>query len=217
MSPVMPSPGIPGAPALELGPLPSHARMRTVDERVVRAPAIRLFDLVRDVERWPELLPHYRYVRFREQRSDGGGLVEMSAYRPFGPIRWPTRWLSEMQVIDGRRAGTTDSSPTIRFRHIGGVTRGMEVEWSFTPEESVSAPSQAARATRARIVHLWDGPRWPLIGTFAAIHVIGPVFVHGIASRTLAGLGAAAEAASSGEASMAEEVMSKGRTIGGRA
>ena len=57
----------------------------------------------------------------------------------------------------------------------------MEVEWSFTPESG---------GTRVRIVHAWDGPRWPLIGVFAATAVIGPVFVHGIASRTLAGLAA---------------------------
>jgi hypothetical protein len=36
-------------------------------------------------------------------------------------------------------------------------------------------------------------PGWPLIGPVAALAVIGPVFVHGIASRTLAGLAAAAE------------------------
>ncbi|CAN5714791.1 hypothetical protein BH23GEM1_BH23GEM1_07820 [soil metagenome] len=44
-----------------------------------------------------------------------------------------------------------------------------------------------------RIVHAWDGPRWPLIGVYAAQVVIGPVFVHGIASRTLAGLARVAE------------------------
>ena len=38
------------------------------------------------------------------------------------------------------------------------------------------------------IVHEWDGPRWPLIGRAAAAWVIGPVFIHGIASRTLAGI-----------------------------
>jgi hypothetical protein len=37
-----------------------------------------------------------------------------------------------------------------------------------------------------------------LIGGFAATKVIGPVFVHGIASRTLAGLAAAAERGSNG-------------------
>jgi len=43
------------------------------------------------------------------------------------------------------------------------------------------------------IVHTWTGPRWPLIGSLAANLVIGPVFIHGIASRTLAGIKRAAE------------------------
>jgi hypothetical protein len=115
-------------------------------------------------------------VRFRERGADGGGVVEMAANRPFGAANWPTWWLSEMTVDDAR--------PAVRFRHIGGITTGMDVEWTFDPEGG---------ATRVRILHVWDGPRWPLIGTFAATNVIGPVFVHGIASRTLAGLARAAE------------------------
>jgi hypothetical protein len=84
-----------------------------------------------------------------------------------------------------------ERAPAVRFRHVGGVTTGMDVEWSFTP---VAAPG-GALATRVRIVHAWDGPRWPLIGIFAATSVIGPVFVHGIAERTLAGLARVAERA----------------------
>jgi hypothetical protein len=45
------------------------------------------------------------------------------------------------------------------------------------------------------IVHEWAGPGWPVIGRLAADRVIGPVFVHGIASRTLAGIRRRAEAA----------------------
>src|SRR5438132_4186706 len=36
--------------------------------------------------------------------------------------------------------------------------------------------------------HDWGGPAWPVIGPLAARLVIGPVFIHGIASRTLAGI-----------------------------
>lgn len=189
----------PAAP-FDLGPLPTDRRMRTVDERVVRGSPARIFELARDVEQWPAHLPHYRWVRFRERRSDGGGIVEMAANRPFGPVNWPTWWLSEMQVVDRRGSLAPPSSRfsplslgAIRFRHIGGVTRGMEVEWSFTPEEGALAPNQAHEATRVRIVHLWDGPDWQVVGGAVAVHVIGPVFVHGIASRTLAGLAAIAE------------------------
>jgi hypothetical protein len=60
----------------------------------------------------------------------------------------------------------------------------MDVEWSFTARDG---------GTQVRLVHAWNGPRWPLIGVPAAVIIIGPVFIHGIASRTLAGLAKVAE------------------------
>ena len=69
--------------------MPVGRAMVTIDERLVRAPLRVIFDLVRQVEHWPAYLAHYRYVRFREQASDGGGIVEMSANRPFGLFNWP--------------------------------------------------------------------------------------------------------------------------------
>lgn len=165
--------------------MPLGRAMETIDERLVAAPAAIMFDAARDVESWPAHLAHYRFVRIRQPAQAGLSIVEMSAYRHFGPIGWPAWWLSLMEIIPGR--------PAIRFRHIGGITKEMDVEWSF--EEVVDG-------TRVRIVHAWDGPRWPLIGVAAAQLVIGPVFIHGIASRTLAGLARVAEreAASRGHA-----------------
>ena len=150
--------------------------MITVDEQLVRAPLARIFDIARKVEHWPAYLTHYRFVRFRHRARDGGGLVEMGANRPFGAFSWPTWWLSEMAV--------DDEAPHIRFRHVGGVTTGMDVEWNF---------KKANEGTLVRIIHVWNGPSWPAIGVFAANAIIGPVFVHGIASRTLAGLAEVAE------------------------
>ncbi|MGI8618886.1 MAG: type II toxin-antitoxin system RatA family toxin [Gemmatimonadaceae bacterium] len=167
-----------------LGAMPLGRAMETVDERLVAAPAATMFDIARDVASWPAHLGHYRYVRFRDKRPDGLAVVEMSAFRQFGPIGWPTWWLSLMDVIPER--------PSIRFRHIGGITKDMDVEWSFEP---------APAGTRVRIVHAWDGPRWPLVGVLAARTVIGPVFVHGIASRTLAGLARIAERSATAERS----------------
>ena len=158
------------------------ARMRTVDERFVRSRLATIFQLAMDVERWPSLLPHYRYVRFRERASDGGGIVEMSANRPFGPLNWPTRWTSQMFVQ--RKASKGGDEPRVRFHHIEGITTGMDVEWSFHPEKG---------GPRVKIVHAWNGPPWPVVGGVAAANVIGPIFVHGIASRTLEGLAAIAE------------------------
>ncbi|HJU75725.1 MAG TPA: SRPBCC family protein [Gemmatimonadaceae bacterium] len=160
----------------QLGPLPLGRAMETVDQQLVRASPHAMFQLARDVEQWPAYLAHYRYVRFRERSRDGGGLVEMSANRPFGLMNWPTWWLSEMSV--------DDREPAIRFRHVGGITKGMDVEWQFT---------RRGEFAHVRIVHVWDGPRWPFVGIVAARRLIGPVFIHGIASRTLAGLAAVAE------------------------
>jgi hypothetical protein len=167
-----------------LGPLPTDRRMRTIDEHIVAAPLAVIFELAADVEQWPVRLSHYRFVRFEEKRSDGGGTVEMSANRPFGRLDWPTRWTSLMSVS---RPGS-HAPPSIRFRHIRGITTGMDVEWSFHVLGS---------NTLVRIVHVWNGPPWPVIGDVAARSVIGPVFVHGIASRTLAGLAHAAESSAS--------------------
>ncbi len=162
-----------------LGSMPLGRPMTTLDELFVRAPVRTVFAIARDVLHWPTHLPHYRFVRFRETSPDGGGIVEMAANRPFGPFEWPTWWLSEMQVIDRSPTG-----PSMRFKHIGGMTTGMDVEWAFEERDG---------GTFVRLVHVWNGPRWPLIGVFAATAVIGPVFIHGIASRTLAGLARVAE------------------------
>ena len=164
----------------DLGPMPTGRLMTTIDEQLVRAPLETIFGIAADVERWPSHLPHYRYVRMRERDLRGGGLVEMSANRPFGPLHWPTWWLSEMEV----RPPGGAQPPAIRFRHVRGITSRMDVEWSF---------SEVTGGTHVRILHVWDGPRWPLVRAFAATKVIGPVFIHGIASRTLAGLAHAAE------------------------
>jgi ribosome-associated toxin RatA of RatAB toxin-antitoxin module len=149
--------------------------MRTVDQLLVRAPAGRMFRFAREVERWPEYLPHYRSVRLLRGGA-GSTLVDMRANRPFGVLNWPTWWVSEMWVDDARLE--------VRYRHVRGITTGMDVVWRLEPRGD---------ATHVAIVHTWEGPRWPLIRRPAAEWVIGPVFVHGIASRTLAGLAHAAE------------------------
>jgi hypothetical protein len=156
--------------------------MRTVDRIRVRASVARVFAVASAVERWPAILPHYRWVR----RADGN-LVEMAAWRPFGPLKYPTWWVSEM---------TQDAAAgEIRYRHVRGITRGMEVVWRLTPipphHEVERGPG--GEAVDVEIVHTWDGPAWPLVGGLAARLVIGPVFIHGIASRTLAGIKRAVE------------------------
>ena len=149
--------------------------MRTVDRSRIAAPFDRVFTAASTVTRWPDMLPHYRWVRLLDE-----GLVEMAAWRPFGLVKYPTWWVSEMTI--DRPAGE------IRYRHVRGITRGMDVVWKL-----VENGGGSGGAVDVEIVHTWDGPRWPLIGRLAANLVIGPIFIHGIASRTLAGIKHAAE------------------------
>ena len=144
--------------------------MVTTDRVTIHAPLGRTFDVAQDVERWPRILPHYRWVRFLE-RDATGGVVEMAAWRPLGPLGYPAWWVSRMTI--DRPAGE------IRYRHVRGITRGMDVVWHLAAHD---------RGTDVAVVHRWGGPPWPLVGAWLARTLIGPVFVHGIASRTLAGI-----------------------------
>lgn len=155
--------------------------MYTIDEIDVHAPVDICFHAGADVERWPDILPHYRWVRFQRKDDFGTGRVEMAAQRRFGPLQYPVWWVSEMH-IDRER-------PAVIYRHVEGITSRMDVEWTFSMHGSGT--------TRIRIVHDWPaGPAWPLPG-FArraiAGAIIGPVFIHHVASRTLQGVKRAAE------------------------
>ena len=170
------------AEPVRLGPMPGSSTMVTNDAGFARVPVLSMFEIVRDVEAWPTHLSHYRSVHMLERDSEGGGVVTMRADRPFGALRWPTSWTSLMEVDAARRA--------VRFRHIGGLTTGMEVEWSFA---AAPGSTDGAHGTRIRLVHNWRGWALPLVGPALATSLIGPVFVHGIAERTIAGLVGAAE------------------------
>ena len=136
----------------------------------VNAPYERIFALAADVERWPELLPHYRYVR-RLPSPDQERRFAMGARRGRFPVSWQA---TQRPLPDERR---------IEFTHVGGVTRGMEVAWRFEPRAGGWEVS----------IHHELRLGWPLIGDFAAERVIGPHFIDAIAGRTLRRVKALAE------------------------
>ncbi|HYF79719.1 MAG TPA: SRPBCC family protein [Symbiobacteriaceae bacterium] len=145
--------------------------MKTLNEAWFPCGLEAAFDLACRVDLWPALLPHYRWVRFHEGGpAAGGGLVEMAARRDFGRFAWPVWWLSRMTVDQAARA--------VRYTHVAGVTRGMEVLWQLEP---------AGSGTRVTIIHEWEqgptfaGPAARSVGR----RIIGPLFVAAIADRTL--------------------------------
>ena len=100
--------------------------------------------------------------------------VEMAARHGIVPLRWTAE-----QTNDPAR-------PHIAFHHISGPTRGMDVEWVFTPLD--------AAHTRVRIVHRLAF-RFPVAAEFFGKYVVSDIFIHGVANETLAHMKRLAEAA----------------------
>jgi uncharacterized membrane protein len=135
--------------------------MHTETSIIMQAAPGDIYPVAAAVERWPELLPHYRWVRVLRAYA-GCRLVEMAAHRDGIPVRW---WAE--QRLD-------PAVPRITFEHVRGVTAGMSVAWSFEPGDA---------GTLVRIQHDFN-PGWPL-GVWIAQHVIGPFFIENIAGKTL--------------------------------
>ena len=129
----------------------------------MNASAARIYELAHCTERWPEFLPHYRFVRVIE--DDGiKRTVEMAARRGAIPLRW-----TAVQSNDPNTYG-------IHFLHIRGWTRGMNVDWIL---------EEHAGRTKVSIVH--DVVfHFPIARKLLEQHLVTHYFIEGIASRTLA-------------------------------
>jgi len=136
--------------------------MKMRNQILIGARPERIFSFASATERWPDLLPHYRYVRVLE-RSGNSRLVEMGARRGWLPVRWRARQINDPEA------------PAIRFEHVAGWTRGMQVEWRFEPYGG---------KTLVSIDHALQF-RFPLFADAIGRHIIGRFFVDFIASRTL--------------------------------
>jgi ribosome-associated toxin RatA of RatAB toxin-antitoxin module len=147
--------------------------MRSTVAIDVAAPARLVFDLARDVERWPVLLPHYLGVDVLERHPDGAVTARMVALRPivrrlgYGlPVTWRARtWAVEPEL-------------QLRFVHHGGATDGMDVTWRI---------EETPMGCHVAIEHTFDPP----IPGWAAF--VNEGFVRPIATRTLATFKALAE------------------------
>jgi ribosome-associated toxin RatA of RatAB toxin-antitoxin module len=127
----------------------------------MRAPRIWIFETAANLELWPKILPHYRYVRYL-QRGTNRNVVVMAAMRSGIPISWTSE-----QIVDRSRL-------EIHFHHLKAWTKGMRVVWTFsdTPDGvlvEISHNLQFRIRTLAPIVDL----------------VIGDFFIHNIANKTL--------------------------------
>ncbi len=145
--------------------------VHTENSIVIHAPIAEVFKLGACIEDWPRLLPHYRWVTVLRNEGDAR-LVNMAASRDGIPVSWVS-----LQRADAEQK-------RIYYRHVRGITRGMTVEWSI---------EQRADGVQVRIVHDFNPP-WPApLGPIIARYIVGQLFVHAIAGRTLRGIKRLAE------------------------
>jgi ribosome-associated toxin RatA of RatAB toxin-antitoxin module len=137
----------------------------------VDRPPRTVFDLARDISRWPLVLPHYRKVTV-ESRNDDRLTATMAAVRPiWRKIGIPVWWRSQQWADD---ADADDLR--LRFKHVAGATKGMDVTWHIRATGAGSRVTIEHEFTR----HL------PLLGDTLFPRVVDRLFVRPIAGRTLA-------------------------------
>lgn len=142
--------------------------MHTATAIVMHAPRERIFQTAADLENWPRILPHYRFIRYLERGTAVGPqtrhVVVMAARRGAIPIAWTSE-----QIIDREKM-------EVRFTHLKAWTKGMHVVWTFTEQ-----PGDGG--VRVEIVHDLRF-RFPPLAPLAD-RVIGSFFIEAVANQTL--------------------------------
>ena len=146
----------------------------------------RIYQLAADIQDWPAWLPHYQYMRILEQ-SDAHKVADFGAVRRFGLFEvfandsdtglaaqryrigfaFPCRWRARQELFP--------NDMRITYKHIRGITRGMWVEWRL---------EERGDHVHVTIDHELNYAV-PLLGPFFAKYIVGKLFVHAVAGKTL--------------------------------
>lgn len=135
--------------------------MHKTNSIVMHAPKAAVFETAANLELWPTILPHYRYIRYLERGPDRN-IVVMAARRSGIPISWTSE-----QIIDCNRV-------EIRFVHLKAWTKGMHVVWTFA-EAHDGVHVTISHDLRFRIAVLA-----PVVDP-----IIGDFFIGNVANKTL--------------------------------
>ena len=127
----------------------------------MHAPKATIFETAANLELWPKILPHYRYIHYLE-RGGNRNIVVMAARRSGIPIKWTSE-----EIIDRDRC-------EVRFNHLKAFTKGMHVVWTFT---------EVPDGVRVEILHDLTF-RIPFLAPIMD-PIIGGFFIGNVANKTL--------------------------------
>ena len=135
--------------------------MDKINSLVMHAPKMKVFETAANLELWPKILPHYRYIHYLE-RSPNRNVVVMAATRSGIPISWTSE-----QIIDREKC-------EVRFHHLKAWTKGMRVVWTF--EETPTGV----------LVKIFHDLRFRIAVVAPIVDLlIGDFFIRNIANKTL--------------------------------
>ena len=135
--------------------------MHKTNSIIMCAPRMTIFETAANLELWPRILPHYRYIRYLEH-SPSRNVVVMAATRSGIPISWTSE-----QIIDRDRL-------EIHFHHLKAWTKGMRVVWTFSDRPD-GVLVTILHDLRFRIPVLA-----PIVNP-----IIGDFFIYNVANKTL--------------------------------
>ncbi len=135
--------------------------MQKTNSIIMRASKMSIFETAANLELWPKILPHYRYIRYLE-RSPNRNIVVMAATRSGIPINWTSEEIIDREKVE------------VRFNHLKAFTKGMRVAWTFT---------DTADGILVEIKHDLHF-RIPALAPVVDL-IIGNFFIHHIANKTL--------------------------------
>ena len=135
--------------------------MHKANSIIMQAPKMSIFETAANLELWPKILPHYRYIRYLE-RGASRNIVVMAATRSGIPIKWTSE-----EIIDREKM-------EVHFNHLKAMTKGMHVVWTFT---------ETPAGVRVEIVHDLQF-RIPMLASIVDL-IIGNFFIHNVAGKTL--------------------------------
>ena len=135
--------------------------MHKTNSIIMQAPRAEIFETAANLENWPKILPHYRYIKYLERDGDRN-VVIMAASRSGIPISWTSE-----QIIDRKKI-------EVRFHHLKAFTKGMFVVWTF---------KDTPAGVRVEIAHHLNF-RVPVLAP-AMEPIIGDFFIGHVANRTL--------------------------------